>query len=101
MEIFVEYHAYFTELWNQRVNAPPTGDLVSMLAHGEATRNMEPREYFGNIVLLTVGGNDTTRNTISGSVLALNRNPDTYRSEERRVGKECVSTCGTRWAPAP
>jgi cytochrome P450 len=78
MQIFVEYHAYFTDLWNQRVNAPPTGDLVSMLAHGEATRNMEPREYFGNIVLLTVGGNDTTRNTISGSILALNQNPDQY-----------------------
>jgi cytochrome P450 len=37
---------------------------------------MEPREYFGNVILLTVGGNDTTRNTISGSVLALNQNPD-------------------------
>ena len=79
MEIFVQYHGYFTELWNSRVNAPPAGDLISMLAHGEATRNMEPREYFGNVVLLTVGGNDTTRNTISGSVLALNQNPDQYR----------------------
>ncbi len=79
MEIFVEYHAYFTKLWNERVNAPPAGDLISMLAHGEATRNMEPREYFGNIVLLTVGGNDTTRNTITGSVLALNQNPDQYQ----------------------
>ncbi|HEV2651238.1 MAG TPA: cytochrome P450 [Rhizomicrobium sp.] len=77
--ILMEYHAYFTELWNQRVNAPPAGDLISMLAHGEATRNMSPREYFGNVVLLTVGGNDTTRNTISGSVLALNKNPDQYQ----------------------
>jgi cytochrome P450 len=78
MQIFVEYHAYFTELWNQRVNAEPKDDLISMLAHSPATRNMEPREYFGNVVLLTVGGNDTTRNTISGSVLALNQNPDQY-----------------------
>jgi len=78
MKILMEYHAAFTELWNQRVNAPPAGDLISMLAHGEATRNMSPREYFGNVVLLTVGGNDTTRNTISGSVLALNENPDQY-----------------------
>ena len=78
-QIFMEYHAYFTELWNQRVNAPPAGDLISMLAHGPDTRDMEPREYFGNIVLLTVGGNDTTRNTISGSVLALNQNPDQYQ----------------------
>ena len=78
-EIFGEYHAYFTNLWNERVNAEPQADLISMLAHGEATRNMEPREYFGNVVLLTVGGNDTTRNTISGSVLALNQNPDQYK----------------------
>ena len=79
LEIFVEYQAYFAELWNQRVNAEPQSDLISMLAHSPATRNMEPREYFGNVVLLTVGGNDTTRNTISGSVLALNQNPDQYR----------------------
>lgn len=76
--IFQTYHAYFTELWNARVNAPPANDLISMLAHAPATRDMAPREYFGNIVLLTVGGNDTTRNTITGSVLALNQNPDQY-----------------------
>ena len=79
MAIFQDYHAYFTGLWNQRVNAEPASDLISMLAHSPATRNMEPREYFGNIVLLTVGGNDTTRNTITGSILALNQNPDQYR----------------------
>ncbi|WP_309644477.1 cytochrome P450, partial [Phenylobacterium sp.] len=86
MQIFIEYLAYFTNLWNQRVNAPPAGDLISMLAHGEATRNMEPREYFGNIVLLTVGGNDTTRNTITGSVLALNQNPDQYKKLRENPG---------------
>ena len=86
MEIFVEYHAYFTRLWNERVNAPPAGDLISMLAHGEATRNMEPREYFGNVVLLTVGGNDTTRNTITGSVLALNQNPEQYKKLRENPG---------------
>jgi cytochrome P450 len=69
---------HFTRLWNERVNAPPAGDLISMLAHGEATRNMPPREYRGNVILLIVGGNDTTRNTITGSVLALNQNPDQY-----------------------
>ena len=78
MGIFLEYNAYFTDLWNQRVNAEPGSDLISMLAHNPATRSMQPREYFGNIVLLTVGGNDTTRNTITGSVLALNQNPDQY-----------------------
>jgi len=78
LDIFTQYHAYFTGLWNEKVNAPPHGDLISMLAHHPETRNMEPREYFGNVVLLTVGGNDTTRNTISGSILALNQNPDQY-----------------------
>jgi cytochrome P450 len=78
MQVFGEYNAYFANLWNKKVNAAPNHDLISMLAHHPATRHMEAREYFGNVVLLTVGGNDTTRNTISGSVLALNQNPDQY-----------------------
>jgi cytochrome P450 len=76
--ILMECLGAFTELWNQRVNAPLKGDLISMMAHGEATRNMNPAEYLGNIVLLTVGGNDTTRNSISGSVYALNKFPAQY-----------------------
>ncbi len=70
---------YFLNLWNERVNAPPSNDLISMLAHGESTRNMDRMEYLGNLILLIVGGNDTTRNSISGSVLALNQNPDQYQ----------------------
>jgi len=69
---------YFSRLWEERVNAPPKGDLISMLAHGEATKNMDRMEYLGNLILLIVGGNDTTRNSMSGSVLALNQNPDQY-----------------------
>jgi cytochrome P450 len=70
---------YFTRLWNERVNAPPKGDLISMLAHGEATRNMDRMEYLGNLLLLIIGGNDTTRNTMTGSILAMNQNPDQLR----------------------
>jgi cytochrome P450 len=76
--VLMECLASFTELWNERVNAEPKGDLISILAHGEATRNMSPTEYLGNIVLLIVGGNDTTRNSISGSLYALNRFPAEY-----------------------
>ncbi len=78
-EILIECLTYFTELWNQRINAEPAGDLISMLCHGESTKNMEPFEYLCNVVLLIVGGNDTTRNSITGGLLALNQNPDQFK----------------------
>jgi cytochrome P450 len=74
----LECLGYFTNLWNERVNAPPKGDLISMMAHAPSTRNMPPMEFLGNLILLIVGGNDTTRNTISGSVYALNHHPEQY-----------------------
>ena len=77
-EIMLECLAFFTGLWNERVKRPPSNDLVSMLAHGEATRNMGPVEYLGNLVLLIVGGNDTTRNTMSASVLNMSRHPGQF-----------------------
>jgi cytochrome P450 len=76
-ELF-ECLGYFTNLWNERVNAPPSNDLISMLAHGESTKNMGPMEYLGNLILLIVGGNDTTRNSISGGLWFLNRFPSEY-----------------------
>jgi cytochrome P450 len=70
---------YFMGLWNQRVNlTEPGSDLISMLAHGESTRNMSQMEFLGNLLLLIVGGNDTTRNSITGGLLALNENPSEY-----------------------
>jgi cytochrome P450 len=70
---------YFTRLWNERVNAEPRNDLISMLAHSPATRNMSPMEFLGNLILLIVGGNDTTRNSITGGLLFLSQNPDQFR----------------------
>ncbi|MDZ7670511.1 MAG: cytochrome P450 [Gammaproteobacteria bacterium] len=70
---------YFDAVWKERAQqAEPGNDLISMLVHGESTRDMPPNEYLGNILLLIVGGNDTTRNSISGGVLALNQNPAQY-----------------------
>ena len=68
---------YFTRLWTER-KENPGNDLVSMLAHGEETKDMHPFEFLGNLILLIVGGNDTTRNSISGSVLAMNEFPEEY-----------------------
>jgi cytochrome P450 len=84
----MECLAYFTRLWNERVNRPKGEDidLISMLAHGESTRHMQPMEFLGNLILLIVGGNDTTRNSISGGVLALNQNPAEYDKLRANVG---------------
>lgn len=69
---------YFTNLWNERVKKDPNNDLISMLAHGEATKNMSPQEYLGNLILLIVGGNDTTRSTMTASVFEMHNNPDQF-----------------------
>lgn len=72
----------FMGLWQERAAADPAdrNDLITMLAHGEQTKDMitRPLEFLGNIMLLIVGGNDTTRNSISGGVLALNQFPSEY-----------------------
>jgi cytochrome P450 len=70
----------FTALWYEKAAQPPGNDLISMFVHGKETHDMieRPLEYLGNVMLLIVGGNDTTRNSISGGVLALNRFPDQY-----------------------
>jgi cytochrome P450 len=69
---------YFRTLWNARIDAPPTFDLVSMLAHSEATKNLDTREFIGTIGLLIVGGNDTTRNSMTGGLMALVENPEQF-----------------------
>ena len=78
-KVLWECHTYFAEVWQDKLKQEePGNDLISMLAFGEATKNMPPNEYLGNLLLLIVGGNDTTRNSISGGVLALNQFPDEY-----------------------
>ncbi|MFT7688225.1 MAG: cytochrome P450, partial [Candidatus Azotimanducaceae bacterium] len=69
---------YFTRLRDERL-LNPGNDLVSMLAHGEDTKDMSPMNYLGNLLLLIVGGNDTTRNSMTGSIYALNKFPEQYK----------------------
>ncbi len=78
--VLQEMLSYFAEVWKIRQKQPPKFDLISMLAHGEATHDLpsRPQEFMGNLLLLIVGGNDTTRNSISGGLWFLNQFPEEY-----------------------
>jgi len=78
IEAIGECFGAFDALRSERASSEPGIDLISMLTHNPATQDMDADEYHGTVVLLIVGGNDTTRNTISGSVYALNKHPDQY-----------------------
>ncbi len=65
----------FKGLWQERAKTPPRLDLISMMAHSQGTSDMPEMEFVGNLALLIVGGNDTTRNSMSGGLLALSENP--------------------------
>jgi cytochrome P450 len=71
----------FTALWKERESKPQGErlDFVTSMIQGAATKDLKPLEYLGTLLLLIIGGNDTTRNSISGGVLALNQHPKEYQ----------------------
>lgn len=86
MEIMWECSAYFTRLWQERAGQEPKPDLISMMIHSEATKNMTPAEYLGNLILLIVGGNDTTRNSMSALPIVNRRWPEEWEKVRADAG---------------
>tara|TARA_R110001599_G_scaffold65838_2_gene185805 strand:- start:57233 stop:58474 length:1242 start_codon:yes stop_codon:yes gene_type:complete len=70
----------FTRIWHERKGRENAFDLISLLQRDPNTADIvdRPMEYLGNLMLLIVGGNDTTRNSATGGVFALNQNPAQY-----------------------
>ena len=86
--IIRECAAYFSVFYNERKQQPPAPDLISMLAHSPVMNDMDDNTFLGMVVTLMVGGNDTTRNSITGGLLALNQFPEQYarlRAEPKHV----------------
>lgn len=83
--ILHEMAAYFQQLWMHKTQEKePGNDLISMMIHSDAMNQMDPMEFMGNLVLLIVGGNDTTRNSMSGFIHALDKFPDQRKLFEER-----------------
>ncbi len=82
----------FQGLWKEREGRDPSEhfDLITMMANNDDTRNMDPMTYLGNLILLIVGGNDTTRNSISGGVYFLNKFPKEF--DKLRANPDLITT---------
>ena len=78
VQALLECLEYFTELREKRANGAPSFDLVSMMARDPNTKDMDAMNFLGNLLLLIVGGNDTTRNSMSASINAWNKFPDEF-----------------------
>lgn len=75
----------FAALWHakaaQQAAGEPMGfDLISLMLSNDDTKDLihRPMEFLGNLALLIVGGNDTTRNSMTGGVYALNLFPEQF-----------------------
>src|ERR1700749_1761442 len=74
----MRFAEHMNEIWEDRARKPKSFDVISIMAHGEATSKMTLRQRMGILILFLVGGNDTTRNSMSGGLLGLSRFPDQW-----------------------
>ncbi|MBA4747100.1 MAG: cytochrome P450 [Sphingopyxis sp.] len=71
-----EMGAAFKQLWDRKAANPGQHDLISIMLQSDAMKEMSEQEFMGNLILLIVGGNDTTRNSMSAYAYGLSQFPD-------------------------
>jgi cytochrome P450 len=88
MALMFQMASRFHQLWDERSKAEPAPDLLSMMIHSDALSEMTAQEFMGNMALLIVGGNDTTRNSMSAIVTAFSQFPEEWErlmADERLI----------------
>jgi cytochrome P450 len=86
----VKFAEHMNELWEERAKKPKSFDVISILAHGEATSRMTLRQRMGILILFLVGGNDTTRNSMSGGLWGLSQHPREF--DKLRANHDLVAS---------
>ena len=79
MALIFEMATEFHKIWEQRINSDPAPDLLSMMIHSDAMGQMDAVEFLGNMALLIVGGNDTTRNSMSAIIDGFSQFPEEWQ----------------------
>jgi cytochrome P450 len=77
-QVLREMATTFLEMREERRHKAEGTDIISMLVHSPLARGMSAQDFISNVALLITGGNDTTRNSMSGSIIAFNKFPDQW-----------------------
>jgi cytochrome P450 len=96
--LLFEMAGRFHHLWQERLAAPPAPDLLSMMIHSDSFGEMDAAEFMGNMATLIVGGNDTTRNSMSALADAFTRWPEQW--ERLRADPSLIANAASeviRW----
>lgn len=79
IDAFAAYTEYMTSMIAAR-KAEPTDDLVSVLVHAEVDgEKLADHEIVTEVLLLLIGGDETTRHTLSGGTAQILRHPRQHR----------------------
>ncbi len=88
LETAFEMGAAFKQLWDKKAQNPGQHDLISMMLQSDAMKHMDEGEFMGNLILLIVGGNDTTRNSMSAYAYGLSQFPEERAKLENNYSPE-------------